>query len=551
MCVIGNPPYSGESMNKNAWITELMEDYKKEPEGKEKLKEKNPKWLNDDYVKFLRYAQHYIERNGSGIVAFINPHGYLDNPTFRGMRWNLLKTYDKIYILDLHGNSKKKEISPDGSPDQNVFDIMQGVTINIFVKTGKKKTTDLAKVYHYDLFGKRQTKYDFLLNHRLKTVPFKTLKPQAPMYYMVQKNLEEQKEYDKGFSLNDLFLLKSVGVVTARDEFAIQFSKENMKKTIETFLNLDNETARKQFNLGEDARDWKIAFAKKDLQEHYPNKGHLTKIAYRPFDYRWTFYTGRSRGFQCMPREEVMQHFIKGENIALITVRRIKLGTHLGFFISNEITDDAFSGMSSSVVCPLYVYHEDGRLPNFSLEIIEKIAKNIGLSFVKEVKEDELTEGVFTPKNILDYIYAVLHSPNYREKYKEFLKIDFPRVPFPTVENWSKLVKIGSELRQLHLLEHEELDDFVTKYPINGNNTVEKLTFKDNKVFINATQYFENVSETAWNFYIGGYQPAQKWLKDRKNRVLSFEDIFHYQRIIKALNETERLMREIDAAVLF
>ena len=198
MCIIGNPPYSGESANKGDWIMDLMQDYKKEPEGKEKLKERNPKWINDDYVKFLRYGQHFIEKNGSGVLAFINPHGFLDNPTFRGMRWHLLKTYDKIYTLDLHGNSKKKEVCPDGSIDVNVFDIMQGVVITVFVKTDSKKKNELGKVFHYDLYGKREFKHDFLTENSLNTIPYKELPNVAPQYYFVHKDFETKKDFDGG-----------------------------------------------------------------------------------------------------------------------------------------------------------------------------------------------------------------------------------------------------------------------------------------------------------------------------------------------------------------
>ena len=188
--IIGNPPYSGESANKGEWIMKLMEDYKKEPGGVQKLQERNPKWINDDYVKFMRFGQHFIDKNGSGILAFINPHGFLDNPTFRGMRWNLLKTYDKIYTIDLHGNSKKKETAPDGSIDQNVFDIMQGVSINFLVKTGNKKEKELAKVFHYDLFGKRDLKYDFLSDNQINSIGFKELQPNEPNYFFVPKDDE-------------------------------------------------------------------------------------------------------------------------------------------------------------------------------------------------------------------------------------------------------------------------------------------------------------------------------------------------------------------------
>ena len=237
MVVLGNPPYSGESSNKDILIMNLMEDYKKEPGGKEKLAERNPKWINDDYVKFLRYGQHFIEKNGEGILAFINPHGYLDNPTFRGMRWNLLKTYDKIYTIDLHGNSKKKEVCPDGSPDVNVFDIQQGVSINIFVKTGKKKDNELGKVFHFDLYGNREVKYDFLIDNSIETVPYKELQPTAPNYFFVQKNYKEQAGYDKGFLVTELFIINGVGMTTAHDEFVIN---ENKDKLLQKYMDFKN-----------------------------------------------------------------------------------------------------------------------------------------------------------------------------------------------------------------------------------------------------------------------------------------------------------------------
>jgi len=216
MVVMGNPPYSGESSNKGEWIMSLMTDYKKEPGGKEKLRERNPKWINDDYVKFIRYSQHFIEKNGDGVLAFINPHGFLDNPTFRGMRWNLLKTFDKIFIIDLHGNSKKKEVSPDGSPDTNVFDIQQGVSVNFFIKTGKKQSGHLAKVHHFDLYGDRNHKYEYLLSQSVQNVPFKVLPNKPPMFYWVHKDYKKQASYSKGFSVKQLFVVNSMGVCGVR-----------------------------------------------------------------------------------------------------------------------------------------------------------------------------------------------------------------------------------------------------------------------------------------------------------------------------------------------
>lgn len=579
MVILGNPPYSGESANKGEWIMKLMEDYKKEPGGKEKLKERNPKWINDDYVKFIRYGQHFIEKNGSGILAFINPHGFLDNPTFRGMRWNLLKTYDKIYTIDLHGNSKKKEVSPDGSADQNVFDIMQGVSINLFIKTGKKKETELGQVFHYDLFGKREIKYDFLIENSFKEIDFKLLPNIAPNYFFVNKDFGVQEEYDEGFKVNKIFLLNNVGIVTARDHFTIHQTKEELEKTINEFLILHDEEARQKFTLGKDVRDWQVGFAKKDLLQNYPDKGKFVKISYRPFDEKWTFYTGNSKGFYCYPRKDVMQHFIYDENVGLAIGRQGQAANN-DFWdvvsVVNKITDFNFYRRGGEQIFPLYLYPETNgqisivetseRVPNLNMEIVEKIAKDLGLHFSPErpdySKQTEETNQ-FYPEDILDYIYAVLHSPSYREKYKEFLKIDFPRVPYPKdAKTFWKLVELGKQIREIHLLESPVVEHYITQYPIDGDNIVEKPMFviqngaKQSEeslgnVYINSTQYFANVPVTAWNFYIGGYQPAQKWLKDRKGRVLDFEDILHYQKIIVALFETDRLMKEVDKVLNF
>ena len=568
MVILGNPPYSGESANKGEWIMKLMEDYKKEPGGKEKLKERNPKWINDDYVKFIRYGQHFIEKNGSGILAFINPHGFLDNPTFRGMRWNLLKTYDKIYTIDLHGNSKKKEVSPDGSADQNVFDIMQGVSINLFIKTGKKKETELGQVFHYDLFGKREVKYDFLIENSFKEIDFKLLPNIAPNYFFVNKDFGVQEEYDEGFKVNKIFPLNNVGIVTARDHFTIHETKEELKKTINEFLSLDDEEARQKFNLGKDVRDWQVGFAKKDLLQNYPDKGKFVKISYRPFDEKWTFYTGNSKGFYCYPRKDVMQHFIYDENVGLAIGRQGQAANN-DFWdvvsVVNKITDFNFYRRGGEQIFPLYLYPETNgqisivetseRVPNLNMEIVEKMAKDLGMHFSPERPDySHQTEETnqFYPEDILDYIYAVLHSPSYREKYKEFLKIDFPRVPYPTdTETFFKLVNLGRDIREIHLLESPVVEHYITQYPIDGDNVVDKPVYKDGKVYINSTQYFAGVPEIAWNFYIGGYQPAQKWLKDRKGRVLDFEDILHYQKIIVALTETNRLMKEVDKILNF
>jgi len=525
MCVIGNPPYSGESANKGEWIMKLMEDYKKEPGGKEKLKERNPKWINDDYVKFLRYGQYYIERNGSGVLAFINPHGFLDNPTFRGMRWHLLKTYDKIYTIDLHGNAKKKETAPDGSADVNVFDIEQGVSINVFVKTGNKKTNDLAKVFHFDLFGKRELKYDFLSESSLNQINFKELPNIAPNYFFVSKDFSSQKDYDNGFKLTDLFPLNNVGIVTAKDSVLIKDTKKELKASVETFYQIEVEQ-----NL-------------------------IRPISYRPFDEKFVYYDIKLIE---RAREKLMQHFINGKNLGIAICKQFKTGdTYQHVSISNKIIESCFvSNRTSEItsIFPLYLYPETNgqqtigqtaeRTPNLNPEIVKQIADKLGLTFINE---KDTTKDTFAPIDILDYIYAVLHSPSYREKFKEFLKIDFPRVPYPKdKDTFWQLVNLGSQIRQIHLLESPIVEKYITQYPIDGDNVVTRPKYQDGKVFINETQYFNNVPQTAWEFYIGGYQPAQKWLKDRKDRKLEFDDILHYQKIIVALTETDRLMKEIN-----
>jgi len=524
MIVIGNPPYSGESSNKGKWIMDLMEDYKKEPGGKEKLQERNPKYINDDYVKFLRYGQHYIEKNGEGILAFINPHGFLDNPTFRGMRWNLLKTYDKIYTIDLHGNSNKKEICPDGSLDKNVFDIRQGVSINFFVKTGAKTKNETGVILHSDLYGIREFKYEFLLKNSLHTIEWDNSYPQKPAFLFKPQDYSLLNNFSKGFSLKDFFLNKSVGIQTHADAIVLGFNLIELENQITS----NNYTYKKTF---------------------------LSTVTYRPFDIR-KFYNNPEIVHR--PRNAVTKH-LDFENHTFCFMKQFAYEVPYSYALitNNRIIDRVFiSNKGASYFAPLYLYPDnksDGlftekeRKPNLDHNIVNEFSHNLSLKFTSE---KETTEGCFAPIDILDYIYAVLHSPKYRETYKEFLKIDFPRVPFPKdAETFWKLVENGSQIRALHLMESPILNNLITTFPIAGDHTVEKIKFEGEeigKVFINKEQYFDQVPKIAWEFYIGGYQPAQKWLKDRKGRQLSFEDILHYQKIIVALLNTNKIMKKID-----
>ncbi|MCW1148044.1 type ISP restriction/modification enzyme [Flavobacterium lacisediminis] len=560
MVVIGNPPYAVSSTNKNEWIQNLIADYKKD------LNERKIN-LDDDYIKFTRFGQHFIDKNGEGILAYISNNSFIDGITHRQMRKHLLESFDKIYILDLHGNSKKKEVSPDGSPDQNVFDIMQGVSINLFIKTGKKKKDELGEVFNYDLYGKREFKYDFL-NQNLKDLKWTKINYEKPYYFFIQKNYNILKKYETGFSIDSLFSSYNSGIQTKNDSLTIKFTDNEIKNTIDIFKEFDENEITSKLNI-KDSAGWKVNSAITDIKN---NKGVFTNINYRLFDFRKTYFTGKSSGFIGRTRGQVMSSMLK-DNYSLIFKRTGKVyGNSYDFiFVSKFIVSEGFyviDPLGREYLAPLYLYpeitdqatllDEEVRTPNLNMEIVNEIAKGLGLAFTPEKEDGNVClandkdvrseyRTTFAPIDLLDYIYAVLHSPTYRETYKEFLKIDFPRVPYPKDSNifW-QLVQLGGELRQIHLLESPIVEKYITQYPEDGDNIVKKPVYKNGNVYINETQYFANVPEVAWNFYIGGYQPAQKWLKDRKDRELGFEDILHYQKIIVALSETDRIMKEID-----
>ncbi|MGB8598533.1 MAG: type ISP restriction/modification enzyme, partial [Burkholderiales bacterium] len=335
MVVLGNPPYSGHSSNKGEWIADLLRGNDTtnslmpektsnyfEADGAP-LGERNPKWLNDDYVKFMRFAQWRIEQTGHGVLAFVTNHGYLDNPTFRGMRQSLLNSFDEIYLLDLHGNSKKKEKSPDGNKDDNVFDIQQGVAIGIFVKkpASAKAVGRIAKTHHADLYGTRASKYAWLFEKDVTDTQWNKLVPQSPAYLFAQQDAVLLEEYERSWKITEAMPVNSVGIVTARDALTIHFTREDAWRTVQDFAKLPIETAREKYDLGKDARDWKVDFAQKDLKNSGPEQSHLMPMLYRPFDLRQTYYTGTTKGFHCMPRNEVMREMLI-DNLALITCRQ-------------------------------------------------------------------------------------------------------------------------------------------------------------------------------------------------------------------------------------
>lgn len=549
LIITGNPPYSGASSNKGLYEDEIKISYGLEPSKanlndeqkkwissylKEKSKqntstfkaiyekhklenEKNPKWLLDDYVKFIRFAQSKIDSQESGIFAFISNNSFLDNPTFRGMRYSLMQSFDKIYILNLHGDTRKKEKTPDGSKDDNVFDIMQGVSINIFIKQNSKAKN--TKIYYHDLYGKRKDKYEFLYENDLNSIKWTLVKNNEPFYLFLPQNNDLLEEYNKSISIKDIFMLSSVGICSAKDSILISTNTEKLKQQIHDYYN---------------------EFDKKNIKE----------IAYRPFDTQKIYYDIKKVE---RPRIETMEHFLENENIGLICDRGTKLNNIDNIFISNKIIDLHLVG-SGSYIYPLYLYPTTRNKkflkkenPNFNEENFTSKIENFKESFRTFI--DELYKEKFSPEDILGYIYAVLFHKIYREKYLDFLKIDFPKIPF--VENkkiFKNLSKLGLKLLNLHLLKDGELNsnagEALFKSIKNKNFKIQKIKYnKDTKeLFINESLYFNEVSPEIYEFKIGGYAVLDKYLKSHKEEDIDHK---HFTLIIQTLDETLKIQDEI------
>lgn len=555
MVVIGNPPYQGTSANNNDWIKYLIRDYyyvDNEP-----LNERNTKWLLDDYVKFIRFGQWRIEQTGTGILAYITNHAFLDNATFRGMRRSLMKSFDEIYILNLHGNSRKHEKSPDGGVDENVFDIEQGVSITFLIKYNHKNNKR-TKIYYSDLWGKREKKYNFLSKNDIYCIKWKEINPIKPFYLFVPLDVESYEEYKLGWKITDIFRIYSNGIVTARDNFTINWSPEDVKQKIEDFVKLDPESARSKYKLRADVQDWKVHTAQKDILNSGVKAKLIKPILYRPFDIRYTYYSGNSSGFICRPRKSVMSNLLNGKNVSLITSRLTKGENFRHAIVSQNISDAAFLSSKTSnnaFTFPLYIIDNDETDPliddlkphhNFTQPFLDFIMKHFLKSFKHKNVEGKVN---ITPLEILGYIYSILYSNQYRERFRGFLSIDFPRIPFTTDSTlFFRLSDIGKSLINLHL--ENDINTF-TNFPIAGTNKVTNIKYtlvngKIWRVYINNKQYFENIPEDIWNYHIGGYKVCEKWLKSRKGRVLSYDELVLFQKIVSIIGETIKIQECID-----
>ncbi|HED8254326.1 TPA: DNA methyltransferase [Campylobacter jejuni] len=549
LIITGNPPYSGASSNKGLYEDEIKISYGLEPSKanlskeqkeyinlyfqektkqntstfkaiyeKHKLEnEKNPKVMLDDYVKFIRFAQSKIDSQESGIFAFISNNGFLDNPTFRGMRYSLMQSFDKIYILNLHGDTRKKEKASDGSKDDNVFDIMQGVSINIFIKQNSKVKN--TKIYYHDLYGKRKDKYEFLYENDLNSIKWTLVKNNEPFYLFLPQNNDLLEEYNKGISVKDIFMLSSVGIASSKDAILISTNNKKLEQQVYNFYN---------------------EFDKKYIKE----------IAYRPFDMQKIYYDIKKVE---RPRIDIMEHFLGYENIGLIYDRGTNLKEISNLFISSKVIDKHLVG-ANSYVSPLYLYPTTRSKkflkkenPNFNEENFTSKIENFKESFRAFI--DELYKAKFSPEDILGYIYAVLFHKFYREKYFDFLKIDFPKIPFTKDKNTFKnLSKLGLKLINLHLLKNDELDfnvgEALFKDIKNKNFKIQKIKYNKGtkELFINESLYFSKVSLEIYEFKIGGYAVLDKYLKSHKEEDI---DHNHFTLIIQTLNETLKIQDEI------
>ena len=553
LVILGNPPYSVSSSNRSNFIEREMDAYK---EGVRD--ERNLMPLSDDYVKFIRFAEWKIAQAGEGVIGMITNHSYLDNPTFRGMRQHLMNTFDEIYVLDLHGNALKKERCPDGSKDENVFDIRQGVSIAFFIKRSVaarlQRSMEHAEkdaehhTFHAEVYGLRKAKYAWLDEHDSTSTNWEEIYPHAKFHLFAPRDEQALAHYEKFVKVSDIFPVKSTGIKTHRDHFVIDFDKESLKRRIRTFLdpNLPDDLVRETFKL-KDNRDWKLSEKRKKIQEDKDWEKKIGPCLYRPFDVRWLFYHSDAIDFG---REEVMRHMLTAENVALIVPKQHQ--DEFGALTSDTIgTHKSVAAYDTNYYFPLYLYPLVDKAQLFSHREPTERQPNLNPKLVAALTEAYRREP--SPEEIFRYIYATLYSNVYREKYTEFLRTDFPRIPFiKNPELFEKLAALGKRLVDLHLLHSDELDPPIVKFEGSDDGIVQtgknglRYDPKTERVCINETQYFEGVPPHVWAYQIGGYQVCHKWLKDRIDRRLSLDEIKTYCRIATAISKTIEVQEEID-----
>ena len=532
LVITGNPPYSGVSQNRGKWITDLIEDYKY-VDGEHFGERKH--WLQDDYVKFMRFAQHKMDGADRGVVAIITNHSFLDNPTFRGMRRSLMTTFNRMYFLDLHGNSKKQETADDGGKDENIFDIQQGVAVSILVKNPDIK----RGVYRADWRGMRADKYQQCAA-AIGDIVWKKLTPKARFYLFDSRDYAQEKEYYKLHSMTDIFPAQATGMVAARDHFAFAYERKEIQKRVTDMRNknITDYEFVKMYHL-KATRGWQPPHAREEIRQIKNINERICQCAYRPFDKRWCFYGTETIDW---PRMDFMRHMLPGDNIGLITSCRQSYQSQWNnIFVADTISEGHFR-LDINYLFPLYVYAADmnggSRRENISPEFRQWINSYYGKKH--------------SPENIMGYIYAVLHSPDYRRRYAEFLRMDFPRIPFcQDNAEFLRLAKIGNKLISAHLL--RKIPAGKTQLQGTGKtHLVEQVKYDDNhrRLYYNAEEYFTPILPTTINFQIGGYKPLLRFLKSRKNRTLTATEMETLEQAANAIADTVRQMEIIDEIII-
>jgi len=568
--IVGNPPYAGVSANMSVAL-DLIEPYKF-VDGKPLAERKH--WLHDDYVKFIRLAQVIIKRSEIGVIGYITNHGFLDNSTFRGMRQDLMNTFSSIRVLDLNGSVKKKDKKNKNEIDENVFDIEQGVAIGLFHRDPEQQYS--AKVYHESLIGSRQEKYKYMEKCVSK---YTKIHPSSPYYFFILRNETHREEYDNLQSIKSIFQIFSTGVQTSRDHLVVANSREELVERVERFININktDDEVRKEFFPNKsvakykagDTRQWDLSDARKILQNDSQWKNLITDCLYRPFDIRQILYSSQMVDW---PRPKVMGHMLAGSNRALLLPRQLASEGFYHAFVAKNIAEMCVISTKTKEqnnVFPLYLYsqkeplgfdfnqNKDPRTPNFNPSFLKTLALQLKIqsSSIEDLLESLSAESIF------NYIYSILHSLSYRKRYAEFLKIDFPRIPLPSnIKLFKLLSEIGENLVSLHLLELRKFN-FITTFTGLSHPEVKSVGWFNDGIWIDypankkgqprkpGKSGFLGVPEEVWNFQIGGYQVCDKWLKDRKGRLLTTEDIEHYQKIIVVVSETIRFQTEIEDVI--
>ena len=599
MVVLGNPPYSGHSANastrvlidpndprrrtrERTWIGSLIHDYFFIDDAP--LAERNPKWLHDDYVKFIRFGQWRIDQTGAGVLAFITNHAYLTNRNFRGMRQQLMESFSEIYILDLHGNARSRHQPPGGGMDQNVFDIQQGVAIALFVKDPEHQGP--ARVFHADLWGSRSQKYNWLSQRDYTTTDWEQIAPRTRFYLFKPQNLELAEEYERGWRLTDAMPVNVNGFQTHRDHFAVAFDRADIVNRIDDLRDQAKTEAelRATYNLS-DNRDWTLEAARQAVQDNVDWEDDIIQCLYRPFDRRWCYFSPVAMDY---PRRELQRHVAGRTNICLgvgPAGNAVDDPEWSLVFSSREPADSNVFRRGGVTLFPLYLFGtgegEQGSLldtprdpnevvPNFADGFIQELAQRIALRFVTRGAGN--LDETFGTEDVFHYIYGLLHSQNYRLRYADFLDVDFPRILVPTDRDLFRgIATVGRHLFELHQLEAPLLAQEIANYPVPGPDTVEitprwmpeeedvlegepdaDAAPRLGRIYINEArqgrpaQYFGQVPEDVWDFRVGGFQVCEKWLKDRRRRALTSE-LRIFLRVLTAVRQTIDAIEAMDA----